>query len=364
LSTDPAKPSDARQIDQTNVIVSDANFNSHQDGEARSRGVEIEGVASLGLNLHGGYTLTATNNVKDVTTANKGKWLPQTPKNQVSALADYTQRGGRFAGLGGNFGVRLVGTNAADAANTFFVPNYTLLDARLRFGYRNVLFGVNATNLADKRYIAPAQPSPPATTATPATSSAQRSTTSKQVRMSFVSTFLRHPRRLFLRRAPFQIHLWAGVLLSVYVVVIALTGSILVFRSELQRATLPSQLHPYTPTHTASIETVLEQFHQTYLHASIEDLEMPSQSSPIFLLEAKDGPRAFTIAADPVTGAPCPLPKGWLHWIYDLHVYLLLGHGFGMRVKAAGAAISSSSSASLASSSGGPAYASGHAASK
>jgi iron complex outermembrane receptor protein len=178
LSTDPAKPSDAHQIEggvkiqprtsnsfitasifqinQTNVIVSDANFNSHQDGEARSRGVEIEGVASLshGLNLHGGYTLTATDYVKDVTAANIGKWLPQTPKNQVSALADYTQRGGRFAGVGGNFGVRFVGTNAADASNSFFVPNYTLLDGSLRFGYRHILFGVNATNLTDKRYVA------------------------------------------------------------------------------------------------------------------------------------------------------------------------------------------------------------------
>ncbi|MCU1320850.1 MAG: TonB-dependent siderophore receptor [Acidobacteriaceae bacterium] len=178
LSTNPAKPSDARQIEggvkiqprtsnsfitasifqinQTNVIVADANFNSHQDGEARSRGLEIEGVASLGhgLNLHGGYTLTATNNLKDVTTANIGRWLPQTPKNQFSTLTDYTQRSGRFAGFGGNFGVRFVGTNAADASNSFFVPNYTLLDAGVRFDYRHILFGVNATNLADKRYVA------------------------------------------------------------------------------------------------------------------------------------------------------------------------------------------------------------------
>ena len=177
-STDPAKPSDARQVEggvkiqprttnsfitasvfqinQTNVIVSDSNFNAHQDGEVRSRGLEIEGVASMshGLNLHGGYTLTATNNLQDVTPANIGKWLPQTPRNQFSALADYTQRGGRFPGVGGNFGVRFVGTNAADGANSFFVPDYTLLDGSLRFGYRSILFGVNATNLTDRRYVA------------------------------------------------------------------------------------------------------------------------------------------------------------------------------------------------------------------
>ena len=177
-TTAPAVPSDARQfegglkfqprfsnsyitasvfqINETNVIVPDATFTEHQDGEVRSRGVEIEAIASLshGLNLHGGYTLTATNDLKDIVTTNEGKWLPQTPRNQVSALADYTQRGGRFQGVGGNFGVRFTGTNAADAGNTFFIPNYALLDASLRFGFRHTLFSVNATNLTDKRYVA------------------------------------------------------------------------------------------------------------------------------------------------------------------------------------------------------------------
>ena len=93
-STTPAVPSDARQIEggvkiqprnhnafvtasvfqinETNVLVADSSFNEHQVGEVRSRGVEIEAVASLahGLNLHAGYTLTATNNLADVTVAN------------------------------------------------------------------------------------------------------------------------------------------------------------------------------------------------------------------------------------------------------------------------------------------------------
>jgi iron complex outermembrane recepter protein len=178
LSTTPAVPSDAHQIEggikiqprssnsfltasifqinETNVLVADSSYNEHQDGEVRSRGVELEGITSLahGWNLHASYTLTATDNLNDVTVTNIGKWLPQTPRNQVSALADYTRRGGRFAGLGGNFGVRFVGTNAADSANSFFVPNYVLLDAGLRFGFRHTQFAVNATNLTDKRYVA------------------------------------------------------------------------------------------------------------------------------------------------------------------------------------------------------------------
>jgi iron complex outermembrane receptor protein len=174
-STTPASPSDAHQIEggvkiqprasssfitasvfqinETNVLVSDSSFNQHQEGEVRSRGVELEGIASLshGVNLHGGYTLTSTNDVNDVTTANIGKWLPQTPRNQVSAFADCTHATGRFAEIGGNFGLRFVGANAADASNSFFISNYTLLDGGLRIGYRKTLFNVNATNLMDKR---------------------------------------------------------------------------------------------------------------------------------------------------------------------------------------------------------------------
>jgi iron complex outermembrane receptor protein len=177
-STTPAAPSDARQIEggvkmqprasssfvtasifqinETNVLVADSSFNEHQVGEVRSRGVEFEGISSLshGFNLHGGYTLTATNNVNDVTAANIGKWLPQTPRNQFSAFADYTHASGRSIEFGGNFGVRFVGTNAADASNSFFIPNYTLLDGSLRFGYRRTFLSVNATNLTDKRYVA------------------------------------------------------------------------------------------------------------------------------------------------------------------------------------------------------------------
>ncbi|MEK6396590.1 MAG: PepSY domain-containing protein, partial [Terriglobus sp.] len=39
---------------------------------------------------------------------------------------------------------------------------------------------------------------------------------------------------MWLRRALFQIHLWLGVLLSLYVVVIGVSGSALVWEDEIQ----------------------------------------------------------------------------------------------------------------------------------
>ncbi len=47
--------------------------------------------------------------------------------------------------------------------------------------------------------------------------------------------WLRQPQRVWLRRAAFQIHLWLGLAIGLYVVVLSLTGSLLVYRNELDR---------------------------------------------------------------------------------------------------------------------------------
>ena len=47
--------------------------------------------------------------------------------------------------------------------------------------------------------------------------------------------WLRQPQRIWLRRAAFQIHLWVGLFIGLYVVVLSLSGSLLVYRNELDR---------------------------------------------------------------------------------------------------------------------------------
>jgi uncharacterized iron-regulated membrane protein len=51
------------------------------------------------------------------------------------------------------------------------------------------------------------------------------------------------PQRVFLRRAIFQVHLWCGILVAAYAIVIGLTGSALVFRSEMVRSLQPGLYH-------------------------------------------------------------------------------------------------------------------------
>lgn len=54
--------------------------------------------------------------------------------------------------------------------------------------------------------------------------------------MGFWQRWVRQPQRVWLRRASFQVHLWIGLAIGIYIVVLSLTGSILVYRNELDRS--------------------------------------------------------------------------------------------------------------------------------
>lgn len=54
--------------------------------------------------------------------------------------------------------------------------------------------------------------------------------------MTLWTKWLRQPQTVWLRKAMFQIHLWTGIGLGLYLVMLSLTGSALVYRNELDRA--------------------------------------------------------------------------------------------------------------------------------
>jgi PepSY-associated TM region len=52
--------------------------------------------------------------------------------------------------------------------------------------------------------------------------------------------WVRQPQSIWLRRALFQMHLWSGIAIGLYILMITVTGSVLVYSNELYRAaTLP-----------------------------------------------------------------------------------------------------------------------------
>jgi uncharacterized iron-regulated membrane protein len=157
--------------------------------------------------------------------------------------------------------------------------------------------------------------------------------------MSLTGDLVHHPRRLWLRKAFFQVHLWSGVLFAVYLLLIAVSGSVLVYKDELTRWTLPRDLHPYRETEVAAPETAMDRFAQAEPGGNISLLQVPSPVLPVYLLEGKDGHgRAGRWIGDPTTAALTPAPRTWIDTMLDLHNYLLLPHSWGMQANAAGAA--------------------------
>ena len=52
--------------------------------------------------------------------------------------------------------------------------------------------------------------------------------------------WVRQPQKTWLRRALFQVHLWSGIALGLYILMISVTGSVLVYRNELYMAATPA----------------------------------------------------------------------------------------------------------------------------
>src|SRR4051812_8822379 len=60
--------------------------------------------------------------------------------------------------------------------------------------------------------------------------------------MTFIQQWISHPQALWVRKALFQIHLWTGLGIGLYMLMISLTGSVLVYRNELFTLTRPAAI--------------------------------------------------------------------------------------------------------------------------
>lgn len=146
--------------------------------------------------------------------------------------------------------------------------------------------------------------------------------------MGFFGQFLRHPRQLWIRRLNFQIHLWAGVILALYVVIIGLTGSILVFGLELGKLLDPDPWPGITlQKPVADIAQVIETLRLSYPHTHIVSVMAPSHIDPVFIAILQSRKRV-TVACHPVTGqllGEVPIRHSRLDWVYNLHEDLVSG---------------------------------------
>ena len=140
-----------------------------------------------------------------------------------------------------------------------------------------------------------------------------------------LATLLHHPHKLWLRKTLFQVHLWAGVLLSLYMIIIGLSGAILVFQDEIRLASLSHT--PLDRARIAPMSAVIEQARHRFPAQHVTFVGNPQPDAPwwtICLADAKGKPDLAY--ADPATGAPLAQQgRLFIDWVLDLHIYLLAG---------------------------------------
>lgn len=161
--------------------------------------------------------------------------------------------------------------------------------------------------------------------------------------MSFFERYFRRPQQLFARRLNFQVHLWIGIVLTLYFIVIGVTGSILVFRPELERLCglkLWQEVRAGTPR--ADIASVVENLKIAYPRSRVVSVDAPTEHDATFVavLAGRGGRiKVASRAADGKVLGEFPRSRNWMDIVEELHISLLdPRRGQGRMINGIGAA--------------------------
>ena len=140
--------------------------------------------------------------------------------------------------------------------------------------------------------------------------------------------FWDRPRDVWLRRALFQVHLWCGLILGLSFVVVCLTGTIVVYKKELERLAIPDLVHVQATGPRGSFAEMVRLVKERYPDQRLVNAYLYQEPgvSWSFRLQGPEG--RVQVYVNPYTlrilGDDGYQDK-FLQWVYDLHTDLLLG---------------------------------------
>lgn len=153
------------------------------------------------------------------------------------------------------------------------------------------------------------------------------------------------PRKTWLRRALFQIHLWSGISVGLIATVVGLTGSAIVYKDALDRVVTPERFR-VTPGKRRSTDTLLAfaaGVHPGWPATYVAIGQAPGGASNPWVFYVSDprqpGSELQLVYIDPVTGiklGETGESHGLMNWLADLH-FRLLGGTTGTFVNGIGA---------------------------
>ncbi len=117
------------------------------------------------------------------------------------------------------------------------------------------------------------------------------------------------------------LHLWLGLSVGTLFAVVALSGSVLVFHTELLLATRPA-LAAHAPVADGA---VMGRILETWTPRGLSALDLPRADLPVWQGYLADGGRAYFAPDDGRLLLVRTAEDDWLMWLHELHVHLLGG---------------------------------------
>jgi len=132
---------------------------------------------------------------------------------------------------------------------------------------------------------------------------------------------------VFARRAIFQLHLWVGLASGLYIAVVCLTGSALVFRLDMQRAIYPALFSPRSTGPLAHPGDIMDSVARAFPADRVSGVDAPTTGRPTYLVYASLGDRFRTLLLDPVSGDLLGElnDDSFVRTLQDIHFDLLAG---------------------------------------
>jgi uncharacterized iron-regulated membrane protein len=141
--------------------------------------------------------------------------------------------------------------------------------------------------------------------------------------------FWTQPQKTWLRRALFQVHLWVGIVTGLYIVLISVTGSAVVFRRDLLTAKLGNVSAADATGERMTEEQIRESVLRQFPGADISKVVFSRRRlSPAEVTMTRDG-ETLEQRINHYTGADMGPVSPWsirtMEWMVDLHDNLLTG---------------------------------------
>ncbi len=148
-------------------------------------------------------------------------------------------------------------------------------------------------------------------------------------RLTLWQRWVRTPQKIWLRRALFQLHLWSGIGVGLYIFTISVTGSVLVYWNELYRAATPRPILSQSSSPRLTDAQLADAARRLYPGYRVVKISRSQNLDQAVSISLQRGGRLKHRLFDPRTGADLgdSVPTGMrlVAFLLDLHDNLLSG---------------------------------------